>query len=51
MCLKVARLFGGTPDLWMRLQATYDLKRSEQNKKVMQRVNRIVPVKGSRLLS
>ncbi|MGA9640589.1 MAG: HigA family addiction module antitoxin [Terriglobales bacterium] len=45
MCLKVARLFGGSPDVWMRLQATYDLKKSEQNKKVMARVARIVPVK------
>ena len=26
MCLKVSRLFGGTPQLWMRLQAAYDLK-------------------------
>ena len=25
MCLKVSRLFGGTPELWMRLQAAYDL--------------------------
>lgn len=45
MCLKVARLFGGSPDVWMRLQATYDLKKSEQNKKIMARVERIVPVK------
>jgi antitoxin HigA-1 len=45
MCLKVARLFGGSPDLWMRLQAIYDLKKSEQDKKVMARVARIVPVK------
>jgi addiction module HigA family antidote len=45
MCLKVARLFGGSPDVWMRLQAAYDLKKSEQNKKVMARVARIVPVK------
>jgi antitoxin HigA-1 len=44
MCLKVARLFGGTPEVWMRLQAAYDLKKAEQNKKVMQRVARIVPV-------
>jgi plasmid maintenance system antidote protein VapI len=29
----------------MRLQATYDLKKSERNKKVMQRVAQIVPVK------
>jgi addiction module HigA family antidote len=45
MCLKVSRLFGSTPELWMRLQASYDLKRAEQDKKVMQRVARIVPVK------
>ena len=45
MCLKVARLFGSTPELWMRLQAAYDLKKAEQNKKVMERVARIVPLK------
>jgi addiction module HigA family antidote len=44
MCLKVARLFGGSPELWMRLQAIYDLKKSQQDKKVMARVARIVPV-------
>lgn len=46
MCLKIARLFGGTPEVWMRLQASYDLKKAEQDKKVMQRVARIVPVKA-----
>jgi len=45
MCLKVSRLVGGSPELWMRLQATYDLKKAEQSKKVMERVSRIVPVK------
>ena len=44
MCLKLARLFGGSPEVWMRLQATYDLKKAGQNKKVMQRVARIVPL-------
>jgi antitoxin HigA-1 len=44
MCLKVSRLFGGSPEVWMRLQASYDLKRAAQDKKVMQRVARIVPV-------
>src|SRR5687767_12448577 len=44
MCLKVARLFGGSPDIWMRLQAAYDLKKAEQNKKIMARIARIVPV-------
>jgi antitoxin HigA-1 len=48
MCLKVSRLFGGTPELWMRLQAAYDLKRAERDKKVMARVARIVPVSRSK---
>jgi addiction module HigA family antidote len=46
MCLKVARLFGSTPELWMRLQAAYDLKKAERDKKVMARVARIVPIKA-----
>ena len=46
MCLKVSRLFGGTPEFWMRLQAEYDLKKVAQNKKLMERVSRIVPVKA-----
>ena len=41
MCLRVARLFGGSPELWMDLQATFDLKKSMQNKKVMQGIARI----------
>ena len=45
MCLKVARLFGSTPEFWIRLQAEYDLKMAAQNKKVMEGVGRIVPVK------
>jgi addiction module HigA family antidote len=45
MCLKVSRLFGSTPEFWMRLQADYDLKKAAQDKKVMQRVARIVPVR------
>src|SRR5712671_2220433 len=46
MCLKVSRLFGSTPEFWMRLQAAYDLKKVERNKKVMARVARIMPVKA-----
>jgi len=45
MCLKLARLFGGSPELWMRLQAAYDLKKAAQDKRVMARVARIEPVK------
>jgi len=45
MCLKVARMFGSTPEFWMQLQGAYDLKKAEQDKKIMERVARIVPVK------
>jgi addiction module HigA family antidote len=45
MCLKLSRLFGGSPEVWMRLQAAYDLKKAGQNKKIMARVARIVPIK------
>jgi len=45
MCLKVSRLFGSMPEFWMRLQADYDLKKAAQDKKVMERVRRIVPAK------
>jgi plasmid maintenance system antidote protein VapI len=46
MCLKISRLLGSTPEFWMRLQAEYDLKKAAQNKKVMERVAQIVPVKS-----
>jgi addiction module HigA family antidote len=45
MCLKLSRLVGSTPEFWMRLQADYDLKKAAQNKKVMQRIAQIVPLK------
>jgi len=45
MCLKVSRLFGGSPESWMRLQAAYDLKRAERNPKVMKGVAKIVPLR------
>ncbi len=45
MCLKIARLFGGSPESWTKLQALYDLKRIEEDKQIMQSVEQIVPVK------
>jgi addiction module HigA family antidote len=45
MCLRLSRLFGSSPEMWMWLQAAYDLKRATEDKKVMARVARIVPVK------
>jgi addiction module HigA family antidote len=46
MCLRISRLLGGSPEFWMRLQAEYDLKTAARNKKVMERVAQIVPVKA-----
>jgi addiction module HigA family antidote len=43
MCLKISRLFGSSPEMWMRMQAEYDLKKAAQDKKVMEVVKRIVP--------
>jgi plasmid maintenance system antidote protein VapI len=44
MCLRLSRLLGGSPEVWMRLQAAYDLKMAEQDKEVMERVARIMPL-------
>ena len=33
MCMKVSRLFGSTPEFWMRLQSDYDLKKPRKTKK------------------
>lgn len=44
MCLKISRLFGSSPEFWMRLQSAYDLKKAEQDKKTMSRVAKIIPV-------
>jgi antitoxin HigA-1 len=44
MCLKVSRLFGSSPEMWMRLQSAYDLKKVALDKRVMERVARIVPI-------
>src|ERR1700691_4469985 len=41
ICLRVSRLFGSSPEMWMRLQAAHDLKKAMQNKKVMQPIARI----------
>ncbi|MFZ0963986.1 MAG: hypothetical protein WAO35_24235 [Terriglobia bacterium] len=45
MCLKLSRLLGSTPEFWIRLQAEYDLKKAAQDKKVMERVGQIVPLR------
>ena len=45
MCLKTTRLFGGTPEFWMRLQADFDLNKAAQNKTVIAQLTRIIPLK------
>jgi antitoxin HigA-1 len=30
MALRIARVFGGTPDIWLRLQAKFDLEIAEK---------------------
>jgi addiction module HigA family antidote len=47
MCLRVSKLFGSSPEMWMRLQAAYDLKKAAQDKRVMERVARIVPIQSN----
>jgi addiction module HigA family antidote len=47
MCLKMSRLFGSSPEMWMRMQAAYDLKKAAQDKRVMERVARIVPIQST----
>lgn len=45
MCLRLSRLFGSSAEMWIRLQAEYDLKKAEQDKKTMESVSRIVPIR------
>lgn len=44
MCLKISRLFGSSPEMWIGLQAACDLKKAARDKKVMERVAHIVPL-------
>ncbi|MGP8225250.1 MAG: HigA family addiction module antitoxin [Terracidiphilus sp.] len=50
MCLRISRLLGGSPEVWMRLQAAYDMKMAEQDKKVMERVARIMPLQQAEVV-
>jgi len=45
MCLKISRLFGSTPEMWMRLQAAYDLKKIQLDTRAMQNVAKVLPAK------
>ena len=45
MCLRIAKLFGSSPEMWMRLQASYDLQKARKDAAVAASVNKIVPLK------
>jgi addiction module HigA family antidote len=42
-CLKIAKLFDSSPELWIRLQASYDLQQALLDNSVSECLDRIVP--------
>ena len=44
MCLRLARLFGGSPGLWQRLQAAYDLAVAERDPATARMIKKIAPL-------
>ena len=43
LCLKIARLFNSSPELWIRLQASYDLHQARLDQSIADSLERIVP--------
>jgi plasmid maintenance system antidote protein VapI len=41
MCFKIAELLGSTPEFWVRLQAQYDVKMAERNKKITNETRKV----------
>jgi antitoxin HigA-1 len=44
LCLKIGRLFNSSPQMWIRLQASYDLHQAMQDEAIAETLKRIVPV-------
>lgn len=44
LCLKIARLFGSSPEMWIRLQASFDLQRAMLDEDVAESLSHIVPI-------
>ncbi len=42
MAIRLAKAFGATPDVWIRMQAAYDLARARQHESEV-KVKRYVP--------
>lgn len=45
MAVRIAVVFGGTPDIWMRLQVQYDLSKAAQKIKTL----KLIPYKPRRI--
>jgi addiction module HigA family antidote len=45
MCLRIAKLFGSTPEMWMSLQSTYDLKKAGGDQGVQRSIAGIKRIK------
>lgn len=43
LCLKIAKLFDSSPELWLRLQSRYDLHQAIRDENVARSLERIVP--------
>ncbi len=41
MALRLARAFGGEPDIWLRLQQQYDVWHASRNTKIYTRIRRL----------
>jgi plasmid maintenance system antidote protein VapI len=44
LCLKIARLFNNSPELWIRLQASYDLQSASRDEGLKESLKRIIPI-------
>jgi addiction module HigA family antidote len=49
LCLKIAKLFNSTPEMWIRLQASYDLYQAQLDPTVAESLERIAPAQPRRV--
>ena len=44
LCLKIGKFFDSTPEMWSRLQASYDLQTARMDERISESIKRIVPI-------
>jgi addiction module HigA family antidote len=44
MSLRIAHFFGSSPEMWLRLQASYDLHTARHDERVAASLSRIIPI-------